>query len=190
MTSAVCVFSDHPNRHSSRSPESVVSVLRFAAQATSSPNRIGTSGGGRVRAIGHLVAVMLLVGACGHSADEAFSPLASSALVTPSGLPDLVIDINPRQILARTEIFAASQCEVVEGETAAGTRKILRFSFAVANVGDLSVTIGNPVDPNNFYRFEYAHATSTTTTSATSPRMNCSTNRVSWSRSRATVTSV
>jgi len=66
------------------------------------------------------------------------------------GCPDLIIDAGRAQSTAyvSTQTFSASSCAVQEGCVGVGTRKLLRFDMAVANVGTGDLHIGNPGSPS------------------------------------------
>ncbi len=95
---------------------------------------------------------------CLHSlptqiAADATSPECRAAMQTcapGAPCPDIIIDGPRAQASAyvTTETFTASSCAVLEGCTQPGTRKLLRFDMATANVGTLDLPIGNPGAPS------------------------------------------
>ena len=61
--------------------------------------------------------------------------------------PDLVVDANDlvSSTVVDTRTFAATDCAVVEGcVPAAGTRRLLRFDTATANIGTGDLVLGSP----------------------------------------------
>jgi len=83
---------------------------------------------------------------------DSTSPACRAAMQRCSGgsCPDLIIDAGRAQSSAyvTTETFSASSCAVQEGCVGIGTRKILRFDMAVANVGSADLRVGNPGSPS------------------------------------------
>ncbi len=69
-------------------------------------------------------------------------------------LPNLVPVIERVQIQSRT--FADGSCEVMEGCTVPGHRRLLRFDLVTPNIGDGDLYVGPPVTDNRpDGRFEY-----------------------------------
>ena len=70
------------------------------------------------------------------------------------GYPDLLTDSNRlvSSLDVVTKSFSSSSCELVEGSIgAAGSRRLLRFDVAIANIGNADLVVGRPNDPNNPY---------------------------------------
>jgi hypothetical protein len=65
-----------------------------------------------------------------------------------TGLPDLVVDSKATQNnwLVRVEDLSPNACSVIEGDVAAGTRTLVRFTVTTPNIGDADVYIGSPLD--------------------------------------------
>jgi hypothetical protein len=79
-----------------------------------------------------------------------------TAFNIPDGcpLPNLIPSIDRVQI--QTRVFAPGACEVVEGCTMPGRRRLLRFDLRTPNIGDGDLYLGPPVHDNRpDARFEY-----------------------------------
>lgn len=63
---------------------------------------------------------------------------------------DLSIDVDRLRasVQVQTRIFAATSCEVAEGCTLAGRRRLLRFDLATRNLGVGDIALGPPVQAN------------------------------------------
>jgi hypothetical protein len=74
-------------------------------------------------------------------------------------VPDLIV--NRSRLVASIELqtrnFPASDCAVVEGCVSAGTRKLLLFEVAFANVGRGDLVIGNPADNPDLFHYSPCH---------------------------------
>jgi hypothetical protein len=68
-------------------------------------------------------------------------------MTLPDGgaLPNLIPVISNPQIQERS--FAASSCEVMEGCTVAGNRRLLRFDLTTPNIGRADLYFGTPTSP-------------------------------------------
>src|SRR5687767_4147168 len=84
----------------------------------------------------------------GDSMGKRNTILLLSCLTVTSSMaqPDLVI--NGPRLAASVEIqrvtFSASDCSVVEGCAAAGSRKLLKFDVGFQNAGNADLIIGDP----------------------------------------------
>ena len=56
-----------------------------------------------------------------------------------------------------TRTFSSTDCAVVEGETQAGTRTLLRFPAGFPNLGPGDLIIGNPLDHPELFDFVTCH---------------------------------
>jgi len=76
----------------------------------------------------------------------------------PRGCPDIVVDrqgmIEWRVIF---QTFPSTDCAVVEGHVAPGTRRLLVFPTVLANVGDGDLKIGSPIQHPELYTYEECH---------------------------------
>lgn len=74
------------------------------------------------------------------------------------GCPDLLVDAAWLLAgLVRQETFAADNCNVVEGSTAAGTRRLLRFTSTLPNLGDGDLIVGNPSGHPQWFEWGECH---------------------------------
>lgn len=62
-----------------------------------------------------------------------------------------------RSFSVATQVFKASDCEVQEGCTSVGTRKLLKFDFLCWNVGSKDIHLGNPSQNPQWYEFSKCH---------------------------------
>jgi hypothetical protein len=69
-------------------------------------------------------------------------PPLDAPTVDAGALPNLIPVISNPQIQERT--FAAGACEVMEGCTVAGNRRLLRFDLTTPNVGAADLYLGSP----------------------------------------------
>ena len=60
------------------------------------------------------------------------------------GCPDLWADAATMQPAVQTKNFKANDCNVQEGSTQAGTRKLLKFTFTTPNKGPGDLIVGDP----------------------------------------------
>ena len=76
----------------------------------------------------------------------------------PRGCPDLVLDPG---IISRPALdvhtFAPTDCAVVEGMVAAGTRRLIIFSTQTNNIGPGELAIGHPADHPEWFEFNTCH---------------------------------
>lgn len=61
------------------------------------------------------------------------------------GTPNLMVrrDLG-KQWMIKDEAMEAGSCQVVEGNIAPGTRRVLRFTVMIANTGDADIFVGDP----------------------------------------------
>lgn len=74
-------------------------------------------------------------------ANDAPRPLDATG-VDAGPLPNLIPDLPNPQIQERT--FLATSCEVMEGCTMAGDRRLLRFDLSTPNIGAADLYLGAP----------------------------------------------
>jgi len=104
-----------------------------------------------------LVAELVLLGLPGGAA--AGPPSAEPDL---EGMPNLIVrrDLG-QQWMIKDEQMEAGTCQVIEGGITPGTRRVLRFTVMVANVGDADVFVGDPNDHvgsgSNLFEFAECH---------------------------------
>jgi hypothetical protein len=63
--------------------------------------------------------------------------------------------MSPRRT---TETFASDSCSVVEGEVAAGTRTLLRFTQTTPNIGPGALIVGSPKKHPEWFTYAPCHA--------------------------------
>jgi Lysyl oxidase len=71
-------------------------------------------------------------------------------------LPDLVVMGEAAQPTIEVRTFLADDCEVVEGCTQPGTRRLLRFNTQTANLGTADLVMGNPTN-NPLFEYSPCH---------------------------------
>ena len=79
---------------------------------------------------------------------SARAPRLSSGVPDTAALPDLIVDAKATQQnwLVRVEDLPANFCSVQEGNIAAGTHTIIRFTVTTPNIGAGDVFVGSPLD--------------------------------------------
>lgn len=75
----------------------------------------------------------------------------------PRGCPDLIADASTMEPKLQTKTFKANDCNVVEGSTQAGTRKVLRFTFSTPNVGSGDLLVGDPSQHPEWFEWGACH---------------------------------
>src|SRR5687768_270933 len=67
-------------------------------------------------------------------------------LPAAAAMPDLVIDrpLLASSVQLESASYSASDCAVVEGCAASGTRRLLRFAVGFKNIGKADLVIGDP----------------------------------------------
>lgn len=78
----------------------------------------------------------------------------------PSALPDLTVDraALARSLYVEERAFAAGSCELAEGCVAGpGTRRLLRFTTSIANLGGGPLVIPGPESAPHLYHFDACH---------------------------------
>jgi hypothetical protein len=74
------------------------------------------------------------------------------------GCPDLVVDASWLAAgVLRRETFSASDCNVLEGSVAAGSRRVLRFTTTVPNLGDGDLIVGRPTLRPTWFEWGSCH---------------------------------
>lgn len=93
------------------------------------------------------------LGAVLFSQKASVSPAAGA-----QGLPDLVVRAETLgdQWVVRDENLPANFCSVIEGGITPGVRKLLRFTVMTGNIGTADLFVGDPNDPANADKFEFA----------------------------------
>src|SRR5688572_23052529 len=104
-------------------------------------------------------AVSLAIGLTA-SASIGNTPHADPALpcLDARGCPDLEVvaaDLLDQKV--QVQKFKASDCEVIEGSTEAGRRRLLRFSTTYANSGAGDLIVGAPADHPELFEFSSCH---------------------------------
>lgn|SRR5262245_41756912 len=77
----------------------------------------------------------------------------------PRGCPDLtpVTIVTAIGMVIDTRKFPTTDCSVVEGEVHPGNRRLLRFNFASANIGEGALVIGDPHNHPDLFSFVNCH---------------------------------
>ncbi len=77
--------------------------------------------------------------------------------VDPRGCPDLVTDPETMNPQVQTKNIKPGDCQVVEGSTQAGVRRLLRFTFTTPNVGAGDLIVGRPQDHPEWFEYSPCH---------------------------------
>ena len=106
-----------------------------------------------------LIAVVgLLPGTTGAAVVEGGTPPGSQVPCSdPRGCPDLSVDPATMAPSVHTKTFKAQDCQVQEGTTQAGVRKILRFTYTTPNLGDGDLIVGRPEDHPEWFEWGECH---------------------------------
>lgn len=75
----------------------------------------------------------------------------------PRGCPDLISDGSTMAPKTQTKTFKANDCNVIEGSTEAGTRKVLRFTFTTPNLGPGDLIVGDPTQHPEWFEWGDCH---------------------------------
>ena len=73
------------------------------------------------------------------------------------GCPDLISVQETMQPNLRNKAFRADDCNVREGATQAGPRKLLEFTFTTPNVGEGDLVVGRPDDHPEWFEWGACH---------------------------------
>ncbi len=73
------------------------------------------------------------------------------------GCPDLVTDPDKMRPFTQIRTFSSSSCDVIEGHTQPGTRKLVRFTFTTPNHGDGDLIVGAPRDHPDWFEWSPCH---------------------------------
>ena len=105
--------------------------------------------------------LLALALAGGARADAAPTPSECGPLLgcaDPRGCPNLRVD--PRSLdsqFIQTLIFSPTSCPVVEGDVAAGTRRLISFASILPNLGPGDLSIGRPIDHLGLFEYQVCH---------------------------------
>lgn len=83
-----------------------------------------------------------------------------ASFTTSAALPDLIINRTrlARSVEIKDQYFSASDCAVIEGcLKAPGTRRLLLFEVAFANIGKADLVVGSPHDNPNLFEHSPCH---------------------------------
>ena len=75
----------------------------------------------------------------------------------PRGCPDLLVDPDTMEPSAHFKEFKPQDCQVQEGTTQAGRRRLLRFTYTTPNLGDGDLIVGRPEDHPEWFEFGECH---------------------------------
>ncbi|HEV8360608.1 MAG TPA: lysyl oxidase family protein [Candidatus Thermoplasmatota archaeon] len=101
-----------------------------------------------------LFALLLTVFAAGHSAEVP----CQDTFAGMTACPDLVVDpVKLLVQLTETNTYSATNCDVVEGSTVAGTRTVLRFYQSTPNLGLGDLIVGRPADHPEWFYYAPCH---------------------------------
>ena len=109
----------------------------------------------RTAILGCLIGVAGTVCSSGGAAVAANDPLVPC--VDPRGCPDLVTDPETMSPQVQVKNIKPSDCQVVEGSTQPGTRRLLRFTFTTPNVGNGDLIVGRPEDHPEWFEYSPCH---------------------------------
>ena len=75
----------------------------------------------------------------------------------PRGCPDLITLSETMAPHVQTKNMKATDCQVVEGSTVAGVRKLLRFTFTTPNIGEGDLIVGRPDEHPDWFEYSECH---------------------------------
>lgn len=75
----------------------------------------------------------------------------------PRGCPDLLVDGSTMAPNTHVKNFKPQDCQVQEGTTTPGTRRVLRFTFTTPNLGDGDLIVGRPEDNLEWFEWGECH---------------------------------
>lgn len=75
----------------------------------------------------------------------------------PRGCPNLLVDPDTMNPSTHIKNFKPQDCQVQEGTTVAGTRRVLRFTYTTPNLGDGDLMVGRPEDHPEWFEFGECH---------------------------------
>ncbi len=102
-----------------------------------------------------LISLVMLLGQA-----ESVGQLLQIPCKDPRGCPDLILADNRLGDRIGEETFSETDCALVEGFVgSAGTRRLLRFTTIVPNIGVGDLVVGSPTAPENasFFTFSPCH---------------------------------
>jgi len=73
------------------------------------------------------------------------------------GCPDLITDPTTMAPNVQNKNIKPNDCQVVEGMTQAGNRKLLRFTFTTPNIGEGDLIVGRPEDHPEWFEWSDCH---------------------------------
>ena len=83
--------------------------------------------------------------------------VGNALCLAPAGCPNLVVDVARMDPDIQVQTFPPTDCAVVEGSVHAGTRTLLRFTFATPNVGPGDLVVGDPELRADLFEFSLCH---------------------------------
>ena len=101
-----------------------------------------------------------LVGAVGLAWSSGAVVAAATPVVPcadPRGCPDLLTDPSTMAPYVQVKNIKANDCQVVEGQTKPGTRRLLRFTFTTPNTGAGDLIVGRPEDHPEWFEYSPCH---------------------------------
>jgi hypothetical protein len=124
----------------------------------------------RVDLLGASVRLNISVAAGTHPGGSGGNTTASNATAPPPvpcsdprGCPDLLVDTTKMAnagfatIVLSGETFSATNCNVVEGSSQEGVRRLIRFDFTTPNLGDGDLIIGDPTLHPEWFQWGLCH---------------------------------
>lgn len=75
----------------------------------------------------------------------------------PLGCPDLISLEETMQPSVKSKTFKPQNCNVVEGATSEGPRRILEFTFTTPNIGQGDLVVGRPEDHPEWFEWGACH---------------------------------
>lgn len=75
----------------------------------------------------------------------------------PRGCPDLIASEETMSPHLKTKTFKSQDCNVKEGSTQAGTRRLLQFTFTTPNIGAGDLIVGDPSAHPEWFEWGACH---------------------------------
>lgn len=109
------------------------------------------------RAFAVLLLALLLAPLVGVTASAGPDEVPVVPCQDPRGCPDLVADGRRMSPFLQVRTFQEDDCNVVEGSTEAGTRRLLRFTFTTLNRGPGDLIVGVPEAHPEWFEYAPCH---------------------------------
>ena len=104
-----------------------------------------------------IAAVGLFPASTGAATLEGSPSRSQVPCLDPRGCPDLLVDASTFNPSVHTKTFKPVDCQVQEGTTTPGERRVLRFTYTTPNLGDGDLIVGRPEDHPEWFEWGECH---------------------------------